>query len=111
MASAAWTLVGPSALLIVGSAANLGAHAMPLRTDKTWMRRGGFIGVLNGKAKGTSTVRAAAAPAAAPKTAPPSKKIHPIGGQTGKPSPPTPFGKFPKHKPTKLPGPPKSYNP
>jgi hypothetical protein len=35
----------------------------------------------------------------------------PIGGATGKPSPPTPFSLFRKHKPTKLPkGHPKPYD-
>lgn len=111
MAAPALTLLGPSALLVAGSVANLAARPMPLSLspERTWLRRGGFIGVLNGRSTGSvATPPAAPTEVAAPAATP---KSRPIGGRTDKPSPPTPFGRFPRHKPVKLPGPPKPYTP
>lgn len=100
------TAAPPLTMLILGAAANLAANNKPLAASKTWIRSGGFIGVINGRG-GT----AVAEPIASPSSPSSGKKIQPIGGKTDKPAPPCPFGKYPGHKPGKLPGPPKSYVP
>lgn len=113
MAAPALTAASSLAVLALGGAANLAASNKPLQA-RMWMPRGGFIGVVNGGGPKTATQAPPAAPAApdaAPAPAAPGKKIHPIGGRTDKPAPPTPFGKFPRHRPSKLPGPPGPFNP
>lgn len=111
MAAPALTAASSMAVLAIGGAANLVASNKPMQA-KSWMPQGGFIGVINGRSAGETAVSEPQASSSPPAAAPQSgKKIHPIGGQTGKPSPPCPFGRFPKHKPSKLPGPPKSYVP
>lgn len=119
MAAPALTAASSLAVLAIGGAANLAASNNPLKS-KTWLPRGGFIGRVNGHGGGTAVATPVAPPVVHPATEPaptarpttsPSKKIHPIGGRTDKPSPPSPFGRFPKHRPGKLPGPPTPYDP
>lgn len=107
MASQAVTsLLYPTGVILVGGLTNLVARPLPLCGEKRWLRDGGFIGVLNGRSSGDTMVTTPVPPAS-----PPARTRWPIGGKTDKTPPPTPFGRFPKHKPTKLPGPPKPYDP
>lgn len=109
MAAPALTAATSITFLALGSAANLAASNKPLQA-KTWLRGGGFIGVINGRGK-TAVAEPVVPKEGSAVASPSDKKIHPIGGATGKPAPPSPFGAFPKHKPGKLPGPPKPYDP
>lgn len=96
----------PLTMLVLGAAANLAATNKPLAA-KTWLPNGGFIGVINGR--GATSVAEPVSPPTSPSSS--GNKIFPIGGKTDKPAPPCPFGKYPRHKPGKLPGPPKSFVP
>lgn len=115
MASPAIAATTSLAVVAVGAAANLVASNKPLLA-KTWDKNGGFIGLTNGH--NTPRARTAmadppapSAPPSPPATAAPSGKPDgtAIGGATDHPAPPTPFGRFRKCRPTKLPGPPKTY--
>ncbi|KAI0563871.1 hypothetical protein FGB62_33g175 [Gracilaria domingensis] len=90
----------------LGSVANVAASNKPLAA-RSWLPSGGFVGVVNGH--GSTAVAEPNAPSTP--QARPTGSNSPIGGKTDKPAPPCPFGRFPKHKPTKLPGPPKPYSP
>lgn len=108
MAAPAIAATSSLTVVAVGAVANLVANNKPLQA-KTWSPLGGFIGLANGrKIPSSSTVVAAPG---VPAVAAPKKTNVPIGGQTDEPAPPTPFGRFPKCKPTKLPGPPEPYDP
>ncbi len=103
MASAAIPLVAPTAVLVIGSVANLAAGPMEMALDRApWLR------ARNGAGK----TAVAPSPADPPAAAPRRNRDIPIGGLPDGPSLKAPFGKFPKHRPTKLPrGGPKPYDP
>jgi hypothetical protein len=124
MASAMFFGATSSSVLFAAGATAHGVLASRQISGKQWdTSRGGFIGSI----RGWKPVAAPAPPA--PVAPPPASSGEatapetsgsvvrnprdvPIGGATGKPSPPTPFGVFRKHKPTKLPkGHPKPYDP
>lgn len=110
-------------IFAAGAAAH-GVLASRQLSGKQWdpSGRGGFIGSIRGGKPAAAPVApppvesppATGGAAAAPKSTGSvvkSPRDAPIGGATGKPSPPTPFGRFRNHKPTKLPkGCPKPYD-
>ncbi|PXF40948.1 hypothetical protein BWQ96_09343 [Gracilariopsis chorda] len=96
-------------VVTLGAAANLLASNKPLQL-KSWLPSGGFVGVVNGNGRSSTAVAEPSTPSS-PSSPAPKGTVKPIGGRTDKPAPPCPFGRFPKHKPSKLPGPPKPYNP
>lgn len=132
MASAIFFGATSSGVLVAAGAAAHGVLASRTLSGKQWdpSGRGGFIGSINGRepapvssppapvaplptptAPPASTGGAAKTPAASGGSVVKNPRDAPIGGATGKPSPPTPFGVFRKHKPTKLPkGHPKPYD-
>lgn len=116
MAAPALTVAAfPAIVAAAGAAANLAARPQPVRTGPLQIRR------LEQLARGRVTApispdSAAPTPSfpsspSAPKASAAGGRNKPIGGKTDIPPPPTPFGRFRRHRPTKLPGPPKSYDP
>lgn len=114
MAAPALTVAAfPAVIAAAGAAANLVARPQPLpHTRPLQIRR------LTNLARSRTTAPGAPDGAATPAKTPDwgaaagaSSRIKPIGGKTDKDPPPTPFGRFPRHRPMKLPGPPKSYDP
>lgn len=93
----------------IGAAANIAASFNNNHTlaAKTWSPSGGFIGLTKGSSPGTS----ASLESPSTHATPVSTGGVPIGGASPLPAPPVPFGRFRKCKPTKLPGPPKSFDP
>ncbi|CAN8073679.1 unnamed protein product [Agarophyton chilense] len=100
-------------VLALGSVANVAASNKPLEVRRSWLPGGSFVDLLNGRGSSPTAVAEPVTPNApsAPESASVGRKNVPIGGRTDKPAPPCPFGRFPKHKPTKLSGPPGPYNP
>lgn len=140
MASAIFFGATSGGVLVAAGAAAHGVLASRQLSGKRWdtSGRGGFIGSIRGAepspvpplpqpvpglpkpatpppssggAAKAPAASAGAAAAGAGKSVVKSPRDAPIGGATGKASPPTPFGIFRKHKPTKLPkGCPKPYD-